>query len=77
MSIKEAIFFVESFAHLQGNEKTLLPIAETARAEHEALLKVIRLAFNESKKGLVVLNMPLISPEWHQLAKAALAPPAP
>jgi hypothetical protein len=38
MSIKAAIFYVESVAHLQGKESILLPMADKARAEHKALI---------------------------------------
>ena len=41
MSIKEAIFFTESFAHLQGRERELLPIVDAARAEHVELLSLL------------------------------------
>lgn len=33
MTIKQAIFTVETVAHLQGQERSLLPIVESARAE--------------------------------------------
>ena len=39
MTIKACIFVTESFAHLNGREKELLPKVETARAEHEHLLQ--------------------------------------
>ena len=42
MSIKEAIFFVESFAHLQGHETKLLPIVEAARTEQADLLLALQ-----------------------------------
>lgn len=32
-AIGQAIFYVESVAHLQGKERELLPIVESARAE--------------------------------------------
>lgn len=37
MTIKQAIFAVESMAHLQGKERELLPIVESARAELEEI----------------------------------------
>lgn len=57
MSIKDCIFITESYARFNGREKGLTPGIDAARAEHEALLKVARLASeltcctNEDKDG--------------------------
>lgn len=39
MSVKDCIFVTESCAHLNEQEKELLPKVEAARAEHEHLLQ--------------------------------------
>lgn len=41
MSIKMCITFTESYAHLQGRERQLLPIVDGARAEHDTLLAAL------------------------------------
>lgn len=41
MTIKDAIFAVESYAHLNGKERELLTVVESARKEHEALLACV------------------------------------
>ena len=46
MSIKETIFFTESFAHIQGHEKTLLPIVDAARTEQDDLLLALQTCEN-------------------------------
>lgn len=38
MTIKAALFALESVAHLQGKEETLLPVIESARAEYKLML---------------------------------------
>ena len=42
MSIKAAIFFTESYAHLQGQERQLLPMVDAARLEYAALAATLR-----------------------------------
>jgi 16S rRNA U1498 N3-methylase RsmE len=42
MSIKAAIFYVESAARLLGKENLLLRISDEARVEHQALLDALR-----------------------------------
>ena len=44
MSIKMCISFTESYAHLQGRERQLLPVVDVARAEHEELLELLKQA---------------------------------
>jgi hypothetical protein len=44
MTIKDAIFVVETLAHLQGCEHELLPIVDSARKELAALKSVARAA---------------------------------
>ena len=41
-AIKEAIFTVESVAHMQGHERALLPIADAAWAEHREIIRVLQ-----------------------------------
>jgi hypothetical protein len=42
MSIKAAIFYVESAARLLGKENLLVRISDEARVEHQALLDALR-----------------------------------
>ena len=64
-AIKEAIFIVESLAHLQGHERLLLPTVDAARAEHEALLAALQDLLHH-------FNPPEGAPEWAS-ARAAIA----
>jgi hypothetical protein len=42
MTIKQALFALESVAHLQGRERMLLPIVDAAREEHAELLRCLQ-----------------------------------
>lgn len=53
MSIKLAIFAVESMAHLQGREKTLLPLADAARAELAEIKAALELAEGALPSGSI------------------------
>lgn len=67
MSIKKAIFAVESMAHLQGKERELLPIVEAARKEHAALLEAVaRLEAMQQLLGEFGSTMPCFAPEFEK-----------
>ena len=48
MSIEMCISFTESYAHLQGRERQLLPVVDAARAEHDALLAALHAIIEEA-----------------------------
>lgn len=60
MTIKDAIFAVESMAHLQGKERELLPIVVAARKEHAVLLEAVELLRHLYEEGERSEHMPRV-----------------
>ena len=42
MTIKNALFIADTVAHLQGREREILPVTESARAEHALMIYTLQ-----------------------------------